>query len=89
MIIETINIKEYHANGTLWIDEVRCYVHEASIGFYNGVIKSFTDGRYFFRKSVYKYFDNGQLGWSLLCDNNGNIINKNEIRYRKSGEVIT
>ena len=89
MITETINIKEYHENGTLWIDEVRCYVSENKIGFYKGIIKSFSDERYFFRKTIIKYFDNGQFAWRLDCDELGNSIIVDHRKFRKDGTPVT
>lgn len=89
MIVETINLKEYHENGTLWIDEVRCYVDPSKIGLYGAnLIKAFEDGRYFFRKSVVKHYDNGQFAWSIIRDELGNIINKGAAKYRKDGTGI-
>lgn len=90
MIIETVNLKEYHANGTLWIDEVRCYVSDDSIDLYGAIlIKAFADGRYFFRKQVIKYYDNGQFAWRQDRDDSGNSICIDSRKFRKDGTGIT
>lgn len=89
MITETINIKEYHDNGALWIDEIRCYVADNTIDFYGAIlIKSFADGRYFFRKQVIKYYDNGQFAWRLDRNELGISIEIDARKYRKDGSGI-
>lgn len=35
-----------------------------------------------------KYFDNGQLGWRLHYDENGNVIKEKFISYRRDGTAI-
>lgn len=88
MIVETVNLKEYHDNGTLWIDEIRCYVADNKIGFYGSSLIKGIDGRYFFRKQIIKYFDNGQFAWQLNCDEWANILTINPRRFRKDGTGI-
>jgi hypothetical protein len=42
----------------------------------------------FLKLECEKHFDNGQFAWSLIWDEKGEVMNKNEKSYRKDGTII-
>lgn len=87
MILETKTNNEYHANGKLAYTENIGILSEASAGLYPN--RRSKDGVAWIRTGLNaKYFDNGQVAWSLHYDNMGNLIKTDDKQYRKDGTVI-
>jgi hypothetical protein len=89
MIKEIITITEHHKNGALFYKERRAIIEPLFIDAY----RSFATFRSiesisFLKIECTKYFDNGQLAWSLIWDEKGELINKNDLQYRKDGTII-
>jgi hypothetical protein len=43
---------------------------------------------YFIKLKCEKYFDNGQFAWSLIWNEDGELLNKSQLSYRKDGTII-
>lgn len=89
MFKETITINEYHPNGNLFYQEVRNIIEPMFIDLYKNNSNFRTVNDVSFLKVEYsKYFDNGQLAWSIKYDKDGTVINTSDFIYRKDGSVI-
>lgn len=91
MILERREYKEYHTNGQVWVS--------GEIGLVGDLWKHLYDCRLGFKgfegKSVCrlgkwtKYFDNGQLAWTIQYDDFGYANKENFPQFRKDGTGIT
>lgn len=89
MIKEEIIKTEYHKNGTLFFKEKRAILNPISIDIYNSSPNFRTlENISFLILERTKFYDNGQLAWSLKWDEKGNILNSEEKEYKKDGTVI-
>ena len=89
MIKEIITITEHHGNGALFYQEKRGVIYPLFVDVYkNSSALMFNEGIHYIKLECTKYFDNGQLAWSLKWDENGNLLNKKDKTYRKDGAVI-
>ena len=87
MTSERIDHKEYHPNGELWISETRIEVPSLWIGLYNYRTEGM-NGKIWYRTGLQqKFFDNGQLAWTLEYDEFGKFVNKKYPSYRKDGSL--
>lgn len=87
MLLTKKNIKEYHNNGTLWINQDIGIINPL---FYNKFPNRLTNdlGESYIKLKYEKFFDNGQFAWSLTWDEKGNFLNKKSNQYRKCGSLI-
>ena len=89
MIKKIEEITEYHTNGTLCWREKRAIIEPLFIDAYaNLTTFRNVNNTAFIRLECTKFFDNGQLAWSLIWDEEGNLLNKLDPIYRKDGTII-
>jgi len=89
MIKEVIEIKEYHKNGTLFFKEKRAIIEDLFVPLYSNLtnFRAFNNS-YFLILERKKYYDNGQISWSLEWNDKGEPIKNDKLKYRKDGTVI-
>lgn len=89
MFKETITINEYHPNGNLFYKEIRNIIEHMFIDVYKNFSNFRTvDGVSFLKVECSKYFDNGQLAWSIKYDKNGTVTNTTDFIYKKDGSIV-
>jgi len=90
MIIQRLVYREYHENGQICINgeigvvaELWKHLYDYRLGF-----KGY-EGRPVVRLGTWtKFYDNGQLAWTLVYDEYGYSTNANYPQYRKDGTLI-
>lgn len=83
----TTQITEYHSNGQLFFTETRCLTPPLFDHQYDCRIAP--DGTPWHRVGLMqKWYDNGQLAWTLEFDEFGRETGKNWPQFRKDGAVI-
>jgi hypothetical protein len=89
MIKEEIIKTEYHKNGTLFFKEKRAIIEPFCINIYSDFrnLKTLENTSFLILERT-KFYDNGQLAWSLKWDTEGNFLNPDEKQFRKDGSVI-
>lgn len=79
---------EFHPNGELaYIQTIKVIDKQERHLYPNYRIHS---GGYLFIRTglCAKYYNNGQLAWSMNYDDMGNVIKDNQKSFRKNGDVI-
>jgi hypothetical protein len=89
MIKEIITITEHHENGALFYVEKRAIIDPFFINAYIDLPTfRMLDNICYIKLENTKYFDNNQIAWSLKWNENGELINPNDLQYRKDGSII-
>jgi len=89
MFKEVVTIKEYHKNGTLFFKEKRAIIEPLFVPvFYNFTNFRALENVCFLILEREKYYDNGQIAWSLEWNDKGESIKNNKLKYRKDGTII-
>ena len=87
MIKEKQTKTEYHKNGTLFFITEIAIIEPMFLHLYPQRLKNEND-EYFIKLKCEKYFDNGQFAWSLIWNEDGELLNKSQLSYRKDGTII-
>ncbi len=85
---EVFTIREFHENGNLWHKETIAIIFPIFEPNYKFSMLN-KKGEWWIRIGErVKYYDNGQLGWSLDYNMKGEVIKNDALSYRKDGTII-
>lgn len=88
MLLETREVNEFHKNGRLEYQTRIGVVAPLFEGLYKNTFIN-NKGETLIRKGVTKRFwDNGQLNWTLEYNDDGSITREKSPSYRKDGSLI-
>ena len=87
MIKEKQTKTEYHKNNTLFFITEIAIIEPMFLHLYPQRLKNENDED-FIKLKCEKYFDNGQFAWSLIWNEDGELLNKSQPSYRKDGTII-
>ena len=88
MILETREIKHYHANGQLKYSTTLAVIAPMFEPAYENVLRN-DNGELLVRQGVTEcYHDNGQLHWLLEYNQDGSLKKTDHPKYRKDGTII-
>jgi len=80
-------VREYYENGTLSYTCNIKFIQKNKVHLFENVAKDL-QGKHWIRFGLHaKYYDNGQMAWCLSYLNNGKLIKKNRLQYRKDGTI--
>lgn len=93
MLLNPITKTEYHDNGTLFFTTVTAEIVKGYEYLYDNNLqrRSQIDGKPvqpYIKLMCEKYYDNGQLAWRLVWDEEGNPTKDCSKHYRKDGTII-